>query len=108
MCIFVYINKAYIEMKKSRAIAQYDMNGIFIRVWDSITDAKTTLGLRSHANISSCCNNKINSAHGFIWQFYNGIDDNISAAKKRGEMFKQMCTDEAYKQHIQKNKYKHS
>lgn len=62
-----------------KKISQYDLNGNFIRDFDSIYDACTALGFTinrengygtSYKNyIRHCCKGKYKTAYGFIWKF---------------------------------------
>ena len=52
-----------------KKINQYDLNGNFIKTWDSIMDVERKLKI-NNSNISSCCNGKKNNAGGFIWKHY--------------------------------------
>ena len=49
---------------------QYDLNGNFIKEWDSATEAKKCLNISSQG-ISTCCvgKGKQKTARGFIWKF---------------------------------------
>jgi hypothetical protein len=55
---------------KSKIVEQYDLNGNFIKKYDSLTEAanENSLDLK---NISHCCRGESKSAYGFIWK-YNG------------------------------------
>lgn len=54
--------------KKSKKVYQYDLNGNFIKEYDSVTEAaKYTGGYKS--NISACCLGKVKSACGFTWKY---------------------------------------
>lgn len=59
------INKRIPKLKKR--IAQYDLNGIFIREWDSAKDASIFYKCRP-AHISACCTGKRKTAFGFKWK----------------------------------------
>ena len=64
------------KAKKSRKqVNQYDLNGIFIKKWNSIKEASNSLGI-NHANISSCCKNKYGrrSSGGFMWKYVKEVD----------------------------------
>jgi len=52
--------------KRFKPVLQYSIDGLFIKEWKSIQDAKDDLNIN---DISSCCNNKLFSAGGFIWKF---------------------------------------
>lgn len=49
-------------------VNQYDLNGKFIKQWESIKEATETLKIR---NISQACRNIRNQAGGFIWKYEN-------------------------------------
>jgi group I intron endonuclease len=51
-----------------KPILQYDLDGIFIKEWNSGKEAATSLNL-CQPNINACCNNKIPKYKGFIWKF---------------------------------------
>lgn len=65
------------EVRK-RKVAQFDLNGNFVAVFDSVTEAIRGIGRKS-ASISACCKRKPkhDTAGGFIWryadEFKNGI-----------------------------------
>lgn len=54
------------ENKLSKVVYQYDLKGNFIKVWNSVEEARKTLHI---SNISSVCNKKRNSAGGYIWEY---------------------------------------
>lgn len=56
--------------KLSKKVAQYDLNGNFIRIYDSINEVKTVLG-KSVGNIGQCCQHKRKSAIGYKWEYVN-------------------------------------
>ena len=49
-------------------VLQYDLNGNFIKEWDSITSASTNYG-KTNSNIMRCCQGKFKQAYGFIWKY---------------------------------------
>ena len=54
--------------KKTRAIAQYDKNGILINTFQSIADgARAVKG--NYINIYNNCHGKSITAYGFVWKF---------------------------------------
>ena len=53
-----------------KKIIQYTMEGDFVKVWNSVREASLSLGLDSHAAVSSCARGKIKYAHGYIWRFH--------------------------------------
>lgn len=52
-----------------KPVLQYDLNGNFIRKYDSIRSARTNLG--EWANIVLCCQGKLKTTYGFQWRYYN-------------------------------------
>lgn len=61
------------ENKTSKRVEQYDMNGNFLKTWDSIMDVERTLGI-NNSNISRCCNGYKNSAGGFKWKHHKTLE----------------------------------
>lgn len=51
-------------------VAQYDLSGNFIRIWDYIKQASTELHIDS-SSITKCCKGKLNKVGGFIWRYAN-------------------------------------
>ena len=58
----------------AKRVAQYDLNGNLIRIWDYIRQVEKETGI-SHANISKCCKGKSKTAGGYIWRY---TDDEIT------------------------------
>jgi hypothetical protein len=58
------INGAY---KKRKAILQYDLNGNFIKEWESVNQARDFCGGSPHKAASS----KQKQSNGFIWKYKN-------------------------------------
>lgn len=52
----------------SKKIAQYDLQGCFLRFWDCINDAKRELNIDSNG-IINCCKGIQKKASGFIWRY---------------------------------------
>lgn len=53
---------------KNRAVNQYDLDGNFIKTWESGQKASLKLGLLK-SKISNCCNKKRKTHGGFLWEF---------------------------------------
>lgn len=51
-------------------INQFDLNGNFIRTWDTMIEAKTALNI---SNISRCCRGLRKKSGGFIWKYFKDI-----------------------------------
>lgn len=61
-------NQYNVRYSKSKAVKQYDKNGIFIEQFTCIADAAAKYKIPS-GNISNCCLGKRHSAGGFIWTY---------------------------------------
>lgn len=68
----------YETLKKE--IAQYTIDGKFIRTWDSITEAEEALGLTS---ISQCLIGKSKYCGDFQWKYYEGNESDIEAIQTK-------------------------
>lgn len=55
---------------RARKIAQYDLQGNLIRVWDYMRQIEEEIGIL-HGGISQCCNGKKDSYKGFKWKFFD-------------------------------------
>jgi hypothetical protein len=55
------------SLTKSKQIDQYDLNGIFIKTWNSVKDASEKLGI-SHQGINRCIRGKNGRAGKYIWK----------------------------------------
>ena len=70
------------ELKKgerhhnAKKIAQYDLNGNFIRIWDYMRQIEKEIGI-SHGNISKCCKGKCNKSGGFVWKYYEDAEISV-------------------------------
>ena len=52
----------------SKPIEQYDLEGNFIKEWDSATQVERDLGF-NHSNISKCCLGRYNTAYNYKWKY---------------------------------------
>ena len=52
---------------RCKKVAQYDMDGNFIKTFNSIAEAQKTVGIKS--GIRLCCQGKIKQAGGYKWKF---------------------------------------
>lgn len=57
-----------ISKKLGKEVYQFNIEGIFIKKFDSVREAAKKLNL-SHANISRCCNGLIKHTGGFIFKY---------------------------------------
>lgn len=58
--------------KMSKKVNQLDLQGNFIKVWDSVKDAASGVGLKSSSGISDVCRGKQKTSKGFKWEFNEG------------------------------------
>lgn len=56
------------KKKQQRSVNQFDMNGEFIRSWESIVSATKELGIGGNS-ITTCCKGGYKSAGGFVWKY---------------------------------------
>lgn len=59
--------------KKSIPIAQYTLDGEFIRTWKSAREVQITLGFAENA-ISACCLGRTKKSHNYIWKRIKNTD----------------------------------
>lgn len=52
----------------SKKVRQYDLNGNYIRTYNSIIEASKETNTY-HANISACCKGKLNKTNNYIWKY---------------------------------------
>lgn len=81
-CIEMARNRVVGNRYRAKPIAQYDLEGKFIRSWECAIDAEKELGFL-HTGIASCCNGKARSCYGFQWRYYFGDDGDIEKIPKR-------------------------
>lgn len=60
-------SKAKMSEKKSIPVAQYTLDGEFVKLWKSIREVSQTLGF-SENSLSACCLGKTKKSHGYIWK----------------------------------------
>lgn len=56
------------ESKCSIAVNQYNKNGIFLKSYDSISEASRELNI-NRSDISACCKGKLKTAGKYIWRY---------------------------------------
>lgn len=59
-----------LSKRNIKTVIQYDLQGNYIKTWDSIKEAKKQLNISNH--ISECCKGKRKTAGGFVWKYGNG------------------------------------
>lgn len=68
--------KQKIKESKEKIIFQMDLNGHFIKEYDSLTQASRQLGVRP-GNISLACTNPNRSAYGYKWRYMVPMYSNL-------------------------------
>ena len=54
-----------IDNKKSKKVKQFDLQGNFIKEWDSVKQAQSVYG----KGISNCALGRSKTSNGFIWRY---------------------------------------
>lgn len=57
----------------TKRVAQYDLNGNIIKIWDCAKQVTKELGI-DNSSIGKCCRGKQKSAGGYIWKYYTEED----------------------------------
>lgn len=60
--------KKYGDSPRAKKVNQYDLNGVFIKTWDSIIRIKDECGY-CDGFISQCCKGKYKQAYGYLWKY---------------------------------------
>lgn len=64
-----FLNKVHEKNKKP--VLQFDLDGNFIREFDSASSAAKSLGCDNGGNITNCCKGRCKSTLGFKWKYKN-------------------------------------
>ena len=70
-----------ISISQKIKINQYDLNGNFIKTWDSASDVKKKLNI-DDSTIRKCCKGYKKSCGGFQWKTFNNSINNIGIYSK--------------------------
>lgn len=62
----------YGDSPKAKSVQQFDLDGNFIREWDSIIRIKNEKGY-SDSFISCCCKGKYKTAYGYKWKYKEDV-----------------------------------
>ncbi len=54
---------------KSKPVFQYDLQGKFIKKWDSVSEAAKILNVKKYG-ISKCCRLLLKHSYGYVWKYY--------------------------------------
>ena len=69
------------KKKTQREIEQYDLNGNFIKKYDSIAEAAETLGLH-RTSIENALTNKAFNCQGYLWKYVDDSEDILEKVKR--------------------------
>lgn len=65
--------------KKKHSVIQFDKNGNYISMFNSITEAVKSLGVNTNgSSISACCRGKHKTAYGYIWKYADEFEEYIN------------------------------
>lgn len=56
-------------------VAQYDMEGHLVKIYESVKDAEKTLGLKHPSKISYVCNGQRKSCNGYVWRYLDELQN---------------------------------
>lgn len=54
---------------RNKHVLQYDLDGNFIREFNSMTEVAKAFGKKTPTQISACCTGKTKTAYGYIWNY---------------------------------------
>lgn len=57
--------------RKSKKVAQFDTNGILIKLWSSASH--TLYGIKGQSGVSMCCRGAMRHYKGYVWMYWDGI-----------------------------------
>ena len=58
---------------KQRKVAQFDLQGNYVKTFTSPIDAAKAVGLKQSTAIVRCCKNKQKTSAGFQWKYYDDL-----------------------------------
>lgn len=79
--------KVYTDNMKKR-VNQYEINGKFIKTWDSVSDIHRQYNYTT-TNICACCKNKRKTAYGYKWKYAEEAE-NVKS-RSRGKIIRTSC-----------------
>jgi len=54
---------------RSRRVKMYDMDGNFVKAFDSAIEGARYCGRKDQTNVTACCRGKIPHSYGYIWRY---------------------------------------
>lgn len=82
------------------AVNQFDLNGNYVRTFESLVDAATSIGRDNSSGITSCCRGNISNSGGYIWKYV----DNKNLNKSNKCKVVQLTMDLKYINHLKVQK----
>ena len=61
---------------RNKKINQFDLNGTFIKTWNSAKEIENMYG-HNHSKIASCCRGRQRTAYGYIWRYNFGDSSDL-------------------------------
>lgn len=58
---------------RSKAVAQYDLDGVLVKIWSSALEACKSIGGIQPQNISKCCKGYRKTTGGYVWRYANEV-----------------------------------
>lgn len=71
-----------------KRVEQYTLDGIFVKEYDSISDAARSVANATPSNINSCCTRRHTSAYNYLWKYKDDptpIQDFVEKQKATGK-----------------------
>lgn len=90
--------------KNKVKVNQFDLDGNFIKSWESCTEAGLSLG-KDPSKIISCKNKNRKSAYGFLWSAKNSVKKYEISKPKFSEDMKNQCRINGLKRAIKINQF---
>lgn len=91
------------QNKLKRKVNQYDLNGVFLKTFDSISDAARSFNSDKYTSIrttiTACCNGQKFQAIGYLWKYHDDnrdIFDVIKQKKNCGKAVEQLDKEGKY------------
>ena len=69
---------------RNKEINQYNLNGTFIKTWESAKEIEKDYGY-NHSKIASCCRGRQKTAYGYIWRYNLGDTSDLNLSEKYHE-----------------------
>lgn len=71
---FKNIHMCGVKNSRAKAVAQYDLDGNLIKIYNTFKEVFNELGIK-HQGIHKCCVKKYKTSSGFIWRYLSDVID---------------------------------